>query len=73
MFFACGPFTSVHLSLWRYGRNIDYVWEQGAEENILTQERWSDRRLELHNLRSVAWTTWKKKKILLPRFELRPQ
>jgi hypothetical protein len=34
------------------------VWEQGAEENIWTEERWSDRRLrklhneELHNLYS---------------------
>jgi hypothetical protein len=28
------------------GKNIDCVWEQGAEENIWTYEVGSDRRLE---------------------------
>jgi hypothetical protein len=28
------------------GTQIVDVWEQGAEENIWTEERWSDRRLE---------------------------
>jgi hypothetical protein len=28
------------------GTRSEAVWEQGAEENILTEERWSDGRLE---------------------------
>jgi hypothetical protein len=29
------------------GTQTDGVWEQGAEENIWIEERWSDGRLEL--------------------------
>jgi hypothetical protein len=28
------------------GTETECVWEQGAEENILTEERWSDGRLK---------------------------
>jgi hypothetical protein len=28
------------------GTQTEGVWEQGAEENICTEERWSDGRLE---------------------------
>jgi hypothetical protein len=46
----------ARLGHWYSGRNVDWGWEQGAEENIWFEERWSNGRLEktinweLHNL-----------------------
>jgi hypothetical protein len=36
----------VKFCLWHFGRNIEGVWEQGAEEDIWTEEGWDDGRMD---------------------------
>jgi hypothetical protein len=45
--FACGSVWAWNLvSNIEGGTYTEGVWEQGAEENISTEEKWSDRRLD---------------------------
>jgi hypothetical protein len=45
--FACGSVWVRNLIFnIKGGKQTEDVWEQGAEENIWTKEKWSDRRLE---------------------------
>jgi hypothetical protein len=45
--FVCGSVWMWNLvSDIRGGTKTERVWEQGTEENIWTEERWSDRRME---------------------------
>jgi hypothetical protein len=45
--FACGSVWVWNLVAdIKGGTQTEGVWEQSAEENIWTEERWSDRRLE---------------------------
>jgi hypothetical protein len=47
VYFACGPVWVRNLvSDIKGGTHTEGVWEQGAEENIWTEERWSDGTLE---------------------------
>jgi hypothetical protein len=51
---VCHSFPLMYLGLWVWnsvsdikgGTQTEGVWEQGAEENIWTEEGWSDRRLK---------------------------
>jgi hypothetical protein len=45
--FACGSVWVWNLaSNIKGGTQTEGVWEQGIEENIWTEDRWSDKRLE---------------------------
>jgi hypothetical protein len=46
----------VKLGLWNRGRNItEGVWEQGAEEDIWTEEGWGDGRVKKTVQRGASW------------------